>query len=361
MEKLLEPVNAVVKLGQGRYAVVTLYSNSTLYPCPVAVKTSRNPGEHDQVLANEHSILQQLASGAPGAARIAQALEFYRPGQLCLEAVLGGPLSHHVAHSQGLAVSTARVYTSELVSVLMNLASMDCVHRDMKANNVLLTSTGHIKVCDFGQAVFLQNTATQAMDDAFVLVGTTHILAPEVVAGIGYDCLVDWWALGVLITEMLTGHPPPFQRDASWPSRTDRESIRGALAANATSSLHDWIPNTGSIHIPTAVPTDLHDDCGGDLEKLRRRFEAQQLVADRFLLEAAADFVGTLLQVIPSDRFGLRSSADSRSLDHSWLLKGVLDGTAEEKEIDFDHRLGFRDFLSSGEGPQSDHSAFEGF
>lgn len=75
----------------------------------------------------------------------------------------------------------------------------------MKPENLLIDHDGHIKLADFGFAKILEN------DRTFTLCGTPEYLAPEIVKGskkTGYAKSVDWWALGILLFEMLAGYPP---------------------------------------------------------------------------------------------------------------------------------------------------------
>jgi serine/threonine protein kinase len=77
------------------------------------------------------------------------------------------------------------------------------VHRDLKPENVLMTLDGYIKLADFGLAKFLQpNQETKSF------CGTAEYLAPEVLDMKGHGFAVDWWTLGILMYEMITGRPP---------------------------------------------------------------------------------------------------------------------------------------------------------
>ena len=77
------------------------------------------------------------------------------------------------------------------------------IHRDLKPENILLSSTGHVAITDFG---FAKETGDS--ENNRTLCGTSEYMAPEMLVRSGYGKSVDWWALGALNYEMLTGGPP---------------------------------------------------------------------------------------------------------------------------------------------------------
>eukprot|EP00960_Hanusia_phi_P073098 767945-Hanusia_phi.AAC.3 len=74
--------------------------------------------------------------------------------------------------------------------------------------NLLLDANGHLKVCDFGFA-----KTVEPGTNTWTLCGTPEYLAPEIILNKGHGKAVDWWALGVLIFEMLAGYPPFYAED----------------------------------------------------------------------------------------------------------------------------------------------------
>ena len=77
------------------------------------------------------------------------------------------------------------------------------IYRDLKPENILIGIDGHIKLTDFGLS-----KKYNKMDKAFTICGTLQYLAPEILEGKGYNECVDWWSLGVIMFEMLTGKLP---------------------------------------------------------------------------------------------------------------------------------------------------------
>lgn len=92
-------------------------------------------------------------------------------------------------------------YITEIVLALEYLHSKKVAYRDLKPENLLIANDGHLKITDFG-------FAKKIIDRSFTLCGTPEYLAPEIIMTCGHNHGVDWWALGVLIFEMLAGYPP---------------------------------------------------------------------------------------------------------------------------------------------------------
>ncbi|XP_003740516.1 cAMP-dependent protein kinase catalytic subunit PRKX [Galendromus occidentalis] len=120
---------------------------------------------------------------------------------MLLEYVAGGELFTYLRNAGKFSNAAAIFYASEIVLALEYLHSKNIVYRDLKPENLLLDTAGHLKVTDFG-------FAKQLTDRTWTLCGTPEYLAPEIIQSKGHNKAVDWWALGILIFEMLCGHPP---------------------------------------------------------------------------------------------------------------------------------------------------------
>lgn len=128
---------------------------------------------------------------------------------LVLACINGGELFYHLQREGRFDLSRSRFYAAELLCVLDTLHKMDVIYRDLKPENILLDYQGHIALCDFGLCKL--NMKDEDKTDTFC--GTPEYLAPELLLGQGYSKVVDWWTLGVLLYEMLTGLPPYYDEN----------------------------------------------------------------------------------------------------------------------------------------------------
>ncbi|KAG1122122.1 hypothetical protein G6F42_011777 [Rhizopus arrhizus] len=117
---------------------------------------------------------------------------------MVMDYVPGGELFSFMRKSIRLQEDVAKFYAAEVLLTIAYLHTQDVIYRDLKPENILLDSEGHIKITDFGFAKVVP-------DITWTLCGTPDYLAPEIIQSKGYGKPVDYWALGVLIFEMLSG------------------------------------------------------------------------------------------------------------------------------------------------------------
>ncbi|KAH7093837.1 kinase-like protein [Auriculariales sp. MPI-PUGE-AT-0066] len=125
---------------------------------------------------------------------------------MVMDFVAGGELFSLLRKSTRFPDPVAKFYAAEVALALHYLHSQDIIYRDLKPENILLGADGHIKMTDFGFSKVVPHVTS-------TLCGTPDYLAPEIVEGKLYNKSVDWYALGILIFEMLAGFPPFFTTD----------------------------------------------------------------------------------------------------------------------------------------------------
>ncbi|CAE7663497.1 PRKX [Symbiodinium pilosum] len=205
---------------------------------------------------------------------------------MLLEYVNGGELFSYLRREGRLPNDHVRFYSGEIVLAFGYLHSLHVVYRDLKPENALLDFEGHIKLTDFGFAKVVE-------ERTWTLCGTPEYLAPEMIQSKGHGKGVDWWALGVLLFEMLAGYPPfydenPFgiyqkvlQGRVDFPRHFDvkaKDLIRRLLTADRTKRLgclkgvedlkkHKWYKGmdwdlllTRSVTPPFRPPVQSEDD-----------------------------------------------------------------------------------------------------
>jgi len=129
---------------------------------------------------------------------------------MILDYINGGELFFHLKKEGRFAESRVKLYAAEIVCALAHLHSLDIVYRDLKPENILLDSEGHICITDFGLSKKLEQEG-----GTHTFCGTPEYLAPEVLKGHGHGIAVDWWSLGTLLYEMLTGLPPFYAQNVN--------------------------------------------------------------------------------------------------------------------------------------------------
>jgi len=95
----------------------------------------------------------------------------------------------------------AKFYCAGVVYAFEHMHERRIIYRDLKPENLLLNEVGRIKLTDMGLAKFV-------IGKTYTTCGTPDYFAPELIASTGHTNAVDWWTLGILTFELMSGHPP---------------------------------------------------------------------------------------------------------------------------------------------------------
>ena len=185
---------------------------------------------------------------------------------LVMDYLPGGDLMNLLMKKEILTEEEARFYTAEMILAVDSVHKLNCIHRDLKPDNILIDKRGHIQLSDFGLSklsdkvfypmsvkeqskslVNLKNVGSDSITTAnsnlnysllknnkrghkkknrlmaYSTVGTPDYIAPEVFGQDGYGQEVDWWSIGVMFFEMVVGYPPFFSEN---PADTCKKIIK---------------------------------------------------------------------------------------------------------------------------------------
>uniref|UniRef100_A0A3Q3GWF7 Ribosomal protein S6 kinase beta-2 n=1 Tax=Kryptolebias marmoratus TaxID=37003 RepID=A0A3Q3GWF7_KRYMA len=123
---------------------------------------------------------------------------------LILECLSGGELFMQLEKEGIFMEDTACFYLGEIILALGHLHSNGIIYRDLKPENIMLCHQGHIKLTDFG----LSKESIHDGNVTHTFCGTIEYMAPEILTRSGHNRAVDWWSLGALMYDMMTGSPP---------------------------------------------------------------------------------------------------------------------------------------------------------
>ncbi|XP_046986596.1 ribosomal protein S6 kinase 2 beta isoform X2 [Schistocerca americana] len=193
-------------LGQGSFGKVFLVrkvvgkDTGTLYAMKVLKKATLKVRDRMRT-KTERNILVDVRH--PFIVRLHYAFQTEGKLYLILDFLRGGDLFTRLSKEVMFTEEDVKFYLAELALALDHIHSLGIIYRDLKPENILLDADGHISLTDFGLSKL-------PLDDqkAYSFCGTVEYMAPEVVNRKGHSFAADWWSLGVLMFEMLTGTLP---------------------------------------------------------------------------------------------------------------------------------------------------------
>ncbi|ORX77742.1 kinase-like protein [Anaeromyces robustus] len=237
----VDQFHILTQVGQGGYGQVYLArKKDTGEICALKQMCKRKLLKSNEIqhVLTERDIL--TATNSPWLVKLLYAFQDVENVYLAMEYVPGGDLRTLLNKSGILLEVHTRFYISEMFMAVNSLHELGFIHRDLKPENFLIDANGHIKLTDFGlsrgcissrrinslkskldnikdkqivqRTIVEKRTIHKSMRKekkwAFSLVGSPDYIAPEILETNGYDYLVDYWSLGCILFEFLSGYPP---------------------------------------------------------------------------------------------------------------------------------------------------------
>jgi len=188
----------------GRVRLVKFLQDGNFYALKILKKSEVIYLKQVEHVKTEKKLLEEISH--PFIVNLLGAYQDDKTLYLMMEYIIGGEFFSHLRKAGRFPNDTSRFYAGQITLTFEYLHSLMILYRDLKPENLLLDRDGNCKVTDFGFAKKVEYRT-------WTLCGTPEYLAPEIILSKGHGKAVDWWALGILMYEMLAGYPPFYDED----------------------------------------------------------------------------------------------------------------------------------------------------
>jgi cGMP-dependent protein kinase len=272
MKRSLHDFESGPVVGRGKYGLVQFVrdpQSDKVYALKAVKKAwvhSKNPKQSQRridTLFNERNAMRKLNT-SPFLVKLRGTFKDKESVYFLMEAAMGGDFFNVLKGKGYVDEKTARFYVAGMVEAIDYMHSLSIIHRDLKPENIVLNADGYGLLTDFGFAKELGDS-----QKTYTLCGTPGYIAPEIILGQGYGKGSDWFAIGCVMFDMLTGAPP-------FPTRADQFSM-----------IHNMMNN--NLQLPM------------------------------YLSFWAKDLLRNLIQLKPMKRFGVVHGGTDKIRNHKWF------------------------------------------
>lgn len=257
-------------IGKGSFGTVYLVrkiDTRNLYAMKVLIKHNVREKNAIKHTLNERAILKRVDH--PFIVNLKFAFQTKDHLFMVMPYMNGGELFFHLSEGDDVfGEERAKFYAAEITLAIAYLHENGVLYRDLKPENILLDMEGHISIVDFG----LSKTNVFDGDRTETFCGSLEYMPPELLAGVSYTNVVDWWALATMVYEMIYGLPP------FW----DEEQ-----------------------------PVMLEKICGCAIDELQ--FDTALFSPE------CIDFIKSILQPVPENRLGFGVGGSKKIKKHPWF------------------------------------------
>ncbi|KAJ7407638.1 hypothetical protein WISP_125475 [Willisornis vidua] len=199
--KNLEVVATLGVGGFGRVELVKVKNENMAFAMKCIKKKHVVDTKQQEHIYSEKKILEQICS--PFIVKLYRTFKDNKYVYMLLEACLGGELWSLLRDRGSFDEFTTKFCVGCVTEAFDYLHHIGIIYRDLKPENLILDAEGYIKLVDFGFAKKIGSG-----QKTWTFCGTPEYVAPEVILSKGHDFSVDFWSLGILVYELLTGSPP---------------------------------------------------------------------------------------------------------------------------------------------------------
>ncbi|KAJ4728005.1 Kinase family protein [Melia azedarach] len=182
---------------------------------------------------------QSVPSTTPNIIRFFEAIETEDKFYLVLEYCDGGDLAAYIQRHRKVSEAVARHFMRQLAAGLQVLQLKHLIHRDLKPQNLLLSTNEETPVLKIGDFGFARSLTPQDLADT--LCGSPLYMAPEIIQNQKYDAKADLWSVGAILFQLVTGKPP--------------------FDGNNQLQLFQNVLTSTELRFPPGALEELHPDC----------------------------------------------------------------------------------------------------